>query len=364
MWTASSLAGEVRPHRGLVLVGFHLFVMVGILALVTPVMAASREKVQKQVAKLYPAEAYITAIGSSTAGAEQAEAQARAEVAAQIRSELTSVLSTIQSSTTTNGRESEFQQIVAKTESRTSFKHAELILNDRKFLTRDGREWIAVGILKRDDAARALQQEYDLQALEFRAASQQLFDHERPLPEWTATLRRAEGSFQTLVDPVFGIRALRREPRGFAEDFALFQRVEAERHRRLAGVRLGLAVEGGSDDAGPLASQVGGVLTRLGLGSTPAECPQGGYQLRIVPRIVSEAGMFGPVVRLTLSGSLVRCDGLESVGNIAIANEDFVGTDVRDRQRALASLWQQVSQEKLLRLLGGELARYLPVSRL
>lgn len=363
MWTASSRGVEIRAfaQRWCVCA---LGAMAFMTLVATPSLAGSREKVEKQLAKRYPVARYVVSVGQSEAGPEQAEAHARAEVAAQVRSELTAVLTTEESSTTKDGLNQYFQQIVSRTESRTSFKHGELILNDPKLAARDGRIWIAVGVLDRDEAARAMQQEYDMQAVEFRSVAKVLLDGDRPLPEWTATLRRAEIAFQDMLIPAFGMRALKREPERFESDFERFQRIEAERTRRLAGVRIGLAVEGVHNEVRPLVSRVGEVLAKLGLGSAPAGCPSGGYQLQIVPQLVSESGMFGPVVRLSLSGSLVRCDGHEPIGSISVSNADFIGTDTRDRNRAMDSLWEQVSTDRLLPLLRAELARYLPVSEM
>lgn len=359
MWTGSSRGIEMWAWVRRVAI-----VACALLSIVSGAQAGARSKAEKQLEKLYPAGRFVTAIGMSEAGPEQAEAQARAEVSSQVRSELSAVLSTVEFSTQTNGRSTEYQRIEATTESRTSFKHGELIVNDRKLEGREGKAWLAVAVLDRDEAARVLEQEYQTHAIEFRAAAQELLRAESDLPTWTTTLRRAERSFAGLLEPVFAMRALRRAPRDFAADEELNQRVQTERGRRLSGVRMALRIDPTQEDAGPLVSSLGGALAQLGLESRSDGCPDDGYVLQITPAFNWETGMFGPVIRLSLPGRLVRCAGGQPVGQIMIKDSEFVGTDVRDRQRALAALWQQVNQVRLSVLLRSELARYLPVSRL
>ena len=63
-----------------------------------------------------------------------------------------------------------------------------------------------------------------------------------------------------------------------------------------------------------------------------------------------------------MSGELFACDGRRPVGRVSLAHPEFVGTDVRDRERALAVLWEQVDEVRLVPLLRHELAPYLPVA--
>ena len=116
-------------------------------------------------------------------------------------------------------------------------------------------------------------------------------------------------------------------------------------------------------DASPrLAASVSGALARLGLGALPRDCPAGGYRLRLTPEVKWEAGPFGPLCRLAMSGELLACDGLRPIGRLSLAHPEFLGTDVREKERALAVLWEQVSEERLVPLLRHELAPYLPVA--
>ena len=105
-----------------------------------------------------------------------------------------------------------------------------------------------------------------------------------------------------------------------------------------------------------------GALARLGLGALPHDCPAGGYQLRLTPEITWDAGPFGPVCRLAISGELLACDGQRPIGRVSLTQREFLGTDVRERERALAVLWEQVDEDRLVPLLRRELAPYLPVA--
>ncbi len=336
-----------------------------LLALVcAPVHADKLSNLQKQLAKSYPGERYVTAIGISAASAEQAIEQAKSEVSAQIRSELSSVLTTEQSSVSKDGNLQELQRIVSRTESRTSFVHAELIKLDNRLMGRDHGQWYAVATLDRNEAAGVFQHDYEMVAADFRTGARGLLEPGGELLAWTAGLRHAEADFRRLLEIMLPMRGLRRRPEGFDEDFELYQKLQQERIHRLASVRLALQIDSPKDDPGPLAAFVGDALSKLGLGAIPQGCAEGGYVLNLNPRFTWEQGMFGPVIRLAVPARLIRCQGLEPVGQLEIDDADFVGTDTRDKSRALNTLWQNIKQERLVVLLRGELSRYLPVSQM
>jgi hypothetical protein len=310
-----------------------------------------------------PASLYIVAEGVSDAGFEQAETQARAQVAAQVQSELSSVLTTVMSSTSRNGQIDDFQRLVSETATRTSFAHAEMIRSDPAARRFERGVYHAVARLSRAEAANALAHDYELAALDFRAAAADLARPGADLPAWSATLRRAEAGFARLSQAAFGLRAVtRREHQPYVADLALYERAEQDRAARLSVARLGLEVGEGADASPRLAASVGGALARLGLGARPRDCPEGGYLLRLTPEVRWEAGPFGPLCRLTMSGELIACDGRRPLGRVSLAHHEFLGTDVRERARALAVLWEQVDEERLVPLLRHELAPYLPVA--
>lgn len=341
--------------------------MVGAFCLLLPgsVAADGLSKVEKRLEKAYPKARYVTAVGLSEVGVEQAEALARAGVSSQIRSELSAVLSTVESESVRDGKRTEFQEIVARTESKTFFKHAELIINDRKLSGREGRAWIAVAVLNRDETARVFQQEYDAFAMDFRSAAGVLKREASDVAVWTTTLRRAENAYERMMEVSHSIRALKRVPERLEEDEALHASIQSERGRRLAAVRLALRVESSNEDAGPLVAFLGQALSTLGLESRSEACPETGFVLRVNPEFRWESGMLGPVIRLSLPGQLIRCEGEQAVGRIILEDRGgFVGADVRDRQRALANLWSHMDEVLLSRLLRDELSRYLPVARL
>jgi hypothetical protein len=145
-------------------------------------------------------------------------------------------------------------------------------------------------------------------------------------------------------------------------DLALYEQAERERAARLSAARLGLEVGDGADASPQLAASISGALARLGLGALPHDCPEGGYLLRLTPEVRWEAGPFGPLCRLAMSGELLACDGQRPIGHVSLAHPEFLGTDVRERALALAVLWEQVSEERLVPLLRHELAPYLPVA--
>ena len=311
----------------------------------------------------HPISEYIVAEGVSDAGFEQAETQARAQVAAQVQSEMSSVLTMAMSSTSHNGQIDDFQRLVSETGTRTSFAHAEMIRADPAARRFERGVYHAVARLSRAEAADALARDYELAALDFRAAAADLARPGADLPAWSATLRRAEAGFTRLSQAAFGLRAVtRREHEPYVADLALYERAERDRAARLSVARLGLEVGGGADASPRLAASIGGALARLGLGAVPGDCPEGGYLLRLTPEVQWEAGPFGPLCRLTMSGELLACDGRRPLGRVSLAHPQFLGTDVRERERALAVLWEQVDEERLVPLLRHELAPYLPVA--
>lgn len=317
----------------------------------------------QSVAQRHPVSQYIVAEGVSDTGFEQAETQARAQVAAQVRSEMNSVLTTVMTSSSRNGRIDDSQSLLSETSTRTSFAHAEMIRADPAARRRERGLYHAVAYLSRAEAAEALARDYELAALDFRAAVADLARPGGDLPVWSATLRRAEAGFDRLAQASFGLRAVTRRPHGpFVADLALYEQAERERAARLSAARLGLEVGDGADADPRLAASVSGALARLGLGALPHDCPAGGYLLRLTPDIRWEAGPFGPLCRLTMSGELLACDGRRSIGHVSLAHPEFLGTDVREKERALTVLWEQVNEERLVPLLRHELAPYLPVA--
>jgi hypothetical protein len=317
----------------------------------------------QQESQRYPDSQYIVAEGVSDAGFEQAETQARAQVAAQVQSEMSSVLTTVMSSTSRNGQIDDSQRLLSETATRTSFTHAEMIRADPSARRFERGVYHAVARLSRAEAADALAQDYELAALDFRAAAADLARPGVDLPAWSATLRRAEAGFARLSQAAFGLRAVTRREHGpYVADLALYEQAEKERAARLSAARLGLQVVNGADASPRLASSVSGALARLGLGALPRDCPAGGYLLRLTPEVRWEAGPFGPLCRLTMSGELLACDGRRSIGRVSLAHPEFLGTDVREKERALAVLWEQVDEERLVPLLRHELAPYLPVA--
>jgi hypothetical protein len=317
----------------------------------------------RQEGQRHPASQFIVAEGVSDAGFEQAETQARAQVAAQVQSELSAVLTTVVGSSSRNGRIDDYQRLLSETSTRTSFAHAEMIRTDPAARRQERGLYHALAFLSRAEAAEALSRDYELAALDFRAAVADLARPDADLPAWSATLRRAETGFVQLSQAAFGLRAVtRREHEPYVADLGLYEQAERERAARLSTARLGLEVGSGTEASPRLAASVGGALARLGLGALPRDCPAGGYQLRLAPEIRWEAGPFGPLCRLTISGELLACDGPRPIGRVSLAHPEFLGTDVRERARALTVLWEQVNEERLVPLLRHELAPYLPVA--
>ena len=328
-----------------------------------PVASPVARSAAQQQSQRYPASQYIVAEGVSDAGFEQAEMQARAQVAAQVRSEMSAVLTTVMSATSRNGQIDDSQSLLSETSTRTSFAHAEMIRADPAARRFERGVYHAVARLSRAEAADALAHDYDLAALDFRAAAVDLARPGADLPAWSATLRRAEADFARLSQAAFGLRAVTRRDHGpYVADVALHVQAEKERAARLSAVRLGLEVGNGVDASPRLAASVSGALARLGLGALPDDCPAGGYLLRLTPELKWEAGPFGPLCRLTISGELLACDGQRPIGRVSLVHQEFLGTDVREKARALAVLWEQVSEERLVPLLRHELAPYLPVA--
>jgi len=325
--------------------------------------APASSPVARSVARRYPVSQYIVAEGVSDAGFEQAETQARAQVAAQVRSEMISVLTTVMSSTSRNGAIDDSQRILSEVSTRTSFAHAEMIRADPAARRLEGGVYHSVARLSRAEAADALAHDYELAALDFRAAVADLARPGADLPAWSATLRRAETGFARLSRAAFGLRAVTRREHGpYLADLALYEQAEKERAARLSAARLGLEVGDAADASPRLAASVSGALARLGLGALPHDCPAGGYLLRLTPEVKWEAGPFGPLCRLTMSGELLACDGRRPIGWVSLGHQEFLGTDVREKERALVVLWEQVTDDRLVPLLRRELAPYLPVA--
>ena len=133
------------------------------------------------------------------------------------------------------------------------------------------------------------------------------------------------------------MRALKREPEAFDGDLALYERIQAERSRRLAGVNLSLQIEDTARETNPLVSVVGSALVGMGLGAKQAACVSGSYRLVIQSQFTWFTQRLNsyPAVRFSMTGVLRECEGDKPLGRVVIDDEDFIGAAGSERQGAL-----------------------------
>ncbi len=340
-----------------------LFAGCGSSAAKGPAIAPSPKPARVAKGERFPDALYIVAEGVSNVSFAEAEAAARNEVSARVQSELTSVVTSVAASTTASGQTADYQRLLSQTTSRTSFAHAEMIQPDPASRQLVDGVYHARAVLSRSEASAAIAHDYDLAAIDFRAASAELQRPSADLAAWTATLRRAEGGFSKVSTAAFSLRAItRREYEPYAADLAQYELAEQQRATKLSAVKLGLEVAGGAGDDGRLAAALGSALARLGLTSAPGKCDAGMLVLRLRPALTWEQGPFGPVCRLAMPGELVACDGDRSVARVAIDSKEFLGTHSRGREQALGALLDRVDASRLDPVLRRELAGCLPIA--
>ncbi len=328
-----------------------------------PATAAAPRPAPVAKGERFPDTQYIVAEGFSSISYSEAETVARNEVSARVQSELSSVVTSIAGSTTAGGQTSDYQRLLSQTTSKTSFAHAEMIQTDPASRRLSNGVYQVRAVLSRSEASAAISHDYDLAAIDFRAAATELQRPSTDLTAWTATLRRAEAGFSKMSAAAFSWRAItRREHESFAADLALYEQAEQQRAARLSAVKLGLVVSDGAGDKGRLAASLGSALARLGLTATPGDCAPGSYVLRLAPNLTWEQGPFGPVCRLSMPGELVACDGNRSVVRLAVDSKEFLGTHSRGKDQALAALIARVDEARLVPVLKRELAGCLPVA--
>lgn len=310
----------------------------------------------------YPESRFIVAEGRGSTTLAAAD-DARVRLSAGIRARLTARL-TVESSTSAEGEaERVEQQIITE----TTFDRAELIRLPRALQrcpapqAPDG--CVAIAVLDRAEAAGALRDAAAEPASRFRAsAAAALGARSDDWIGFTAGLRGAEVAFADRARSGWQEAVIAGGiPQDFAADRARFHALQAERARRLSGLRIHMEPATGLD--GPWSARLEDALIdaigRLG----PAAARAGGcadLAARPFGDLSCDRSPLGPACRVALRIELVRCDGAPLV---TVEPPPQGAVDPRLEERARRRLAERLSGEHLAPLLARSLSGVLPIAR-
>lgn len=261
----------------------------------------------------FPDEQYLVATATSSESIEDAETRARAALAAQIRSQIRSVLDDRTEQVSRN------DDIVVETSTsssirqETSFDHMELFHADPQSRRQVGDRFHAAVYLERAEAHRVLRDDFEVAGERLRREATSLSavpDHD--LPGFAARFGEARAAWQTVRARALELRAVMGAfPAGYVGLRDHWLDAEAERHRRVDGLELALAVKpcvpaGDPLDSAALREELVQALDEMGLVVRGRACGDSGYLLSFQPRL-RHRGMAGVVTSLTLVGELRDC---------------------------------------------------------
>ncbi|MFC1888930.1 LPP20 family lipoprotein [Thermodesulfobacteriota bacterium] len=308
----------------------------------------------------YPRSKYITAVGMSTESARAAELDATSRVAEQIQSD-------IEAETTSTIGEKNMESIVdiySEVQTKTSFRHAEMIQVDPDSMVVNNNTYYAFAYLPRKKIFDLLSSEYQNFALTFRKNAQAALADQFDLTSYTSALRQAQDAFVELASKALEIQAVTgRAIETFREYEKKYLDLASSRVDLLR--KIGISVEIISESRWStkevLTMELTKALSQLGLNVSQAPCGPGRYLLKVRETIQCRRGSFGPQCAMNLTGELVGCDSRMVLSQIDITHPDFKGMHPRDEGKAVAELMDQVTADRLRPLVREALKPILPI---
>lgn len=320
---------------------------------------------QAAVGRRFPEAEFMVASATSTEGQADAEARARAALAAQIRSRISSVLTSELQEESRDGVSSSMASTRSDIVQEAAFDRMELMRVDEASRRHAGGLHHATVYLSRDEARAVLRTDYtDAAARLAREAAPLTGVPDHDLPGFAtryATVRRA---YATVEARAMELRAITGAlPAGFVASRDLWYGAEAERMRRLEGLRLAVAVAepipaGDPIDRASLRQDVVHALGAAGLAVRGDACADAPYLLVIQPRLWHQ-GMLGVVSRLSLAGHLQDCRSGDR-WEIELMDEAWVSEAAR-ADEAVRKVQKLVDAATLRRHLVEALADHLPL---
>lgn len=310
----------------------------------------------------YPEQRFIVAEGRG-ATALAAGDDARVRLSASIRARMTARL-TVESSESAAGTAERVEQRIV---TETTFDRAELIRLPRALqrcpqpAAPDG--CVAVAVLDRAEASGALRDAAVDPAQRFgRSTDAALAAGPDDWLGFTTGLRGAEAAYadrarsgwqQAVIDGAM--------PADFAADRGRFRALQAERARRLTGLRITVRPAVGLE--GPWAARVeDAVIDAFGrLGPTASRAtPCEGLAAQPSGQTACARGSLGPTCRSVIRVDLTRCDGSPLV---TLEPPPISAVDPRDPARAARRLAERITGQRLAPPLARGLVGVLPIAR-
>ncbi|MCB9542413.1 MAG: hypothetical protein H6703_08200 [Myxococcales bacterium] len=303
----------------------------------------------------WPERAWLRAEGHGPTAAAAAD-DARARLAAQIRARLSARLTIESTETSTGGDERIERQIVTE----ASFERAELIAVPNALRGCAPGDCVAVAVLNRARASDALRDAAAGPSARLRAAVEQAATAE--LAAFTRAVRDAGDAWAELA-PIGWQRAAIEDglPADFAADRAAWRRLDAERARRLAALRVAVAPVAGVEAPWPdrITDALVAAFGRHGISAARGEgCAD--LVARPEASLSCGRGPLGPRCALTLRVALAPCEG-PSLVVVDFADAGLAAVAPRDPARAEAALAARVDGARLADPLGRALAPVLPI---
>lgn len=328
---------------------------------------AGKAPIQKKPAYLddpslhpvYGSSRYLTAVGVSATGPEEAELQARKRVSAQVHSSLEAVDSErLVEVKRAGGPGESLAEYVSLVSAKTRFERAELIKVDTASGFRDKDAWYALATLDRTALAQAAQADYAREAGRFLVLYDQASDAYRRgkpcvfLDKWTQA-REAFGRMEREARVLFAAAGGPYAPHAPNEQaFLELFRLRADLKNRM---RFYATLDGPASPAGKERIQAifQRCFERQGLNvSFCSTCHCAGplaYRFLVKAREHRQWGLLGPVVRLSLSATVVVCETEQPVLDLDLKLDHLRGAHARDEVLALGNLYGQIDEESLYR---------------
>src|SRR6266436_2272310 len=293
----------------------------------------------------YPQARFVTGVGVSSVGADDADVRAKENVALQISTRLESETSSFQQYTTQNGTT---ETVTSRISVRSSFERADLIrVVDH---AKQGGVFYAFAALDRAAADRELASGMSADLASFRAAAEsaRAARAEQNTGAFLAAASEAVRIRPRLDSALILRRAVAGHPAGEEADYVVLRNqllalVEEARAHRVVGVVLK------SPGGGQLGDFTVNALKRIGVRPDAAACAArekkdlpDAMQLEVTPEERCMEGSLGErcevVVRMT---ALACAGGAAGAGTVAVVR----GVHPSDREKARRSAWDKVTAQ-------------------
>lgn len=352
------LAGGILrfPPRLLPLIA--VFGLLGLLACASaPGKTLPPQLVDPARHPLYTPDKYITAVGRSGDGVNQAEDNARLKVAEQVSTRIESIYK--------QHMTEEFNKISWQIQKDTRFTHAEMIHIDTASAAKQDGMFLAFAYLSRDEIYQWQMVEYGCLEVEFMQEVESLARLQDDLSAYTTGFRAAQKTFDQLANKAFEIQAVSQKPLpSFSRNIARLQSIESQRVALLRDLKLTVTLEGNlpGQSREVILMALTGALARLDLEAAPGVCEPQKYELRVHADVDCRRGYLGQECLLKMSGTLIHCASGKVLTEVDLSTAEFKGIHSKESEKALPRLYASITPDVLTPMLHRALLDSLPIN--